>query len=786
MKTNTKHEDAKVASKRTETPPPPPPKAAKQAEASREAPLHPKERPTKNRSAFVTAKSAPGSGKAKAPVRERPTKNRSSFAQGGRHAEDTRPQPAKLNEASALKDIQAATRKSPAEGAKVLLRHLNDTADSHQRESLLKSASPEVGQIAHAILPGGSEKDSKKRREAVAALQECAELGGTKGAQTLAHAFAAKMPESQLAGRFVRSPDYSELAGNIKDGVTEGNGARFGVALGQALRAGGKSEDSDLVLHATHDGIDSVRKDVEEASTKINTDEQHLADMVKSFGPAMDKRSVARAVNAFRKRHEDDYKEFEEVGDKAARALAGAGSALDDKSLPSDLHDASEKLLENLPMMSFTHGGQEALRGALIDQAHGQKTFLGHAQEAMSKTDDPEQSKQMLDDALLKTMTSQAINYRQAGEPAESDNLLKKGLMDNAQLLGFALDSAASVGDALQAVANKNPGADAQLHSALEKAGHHAGALRAAAASKLAGHVLEDLHGVGIALRVAANIRDLSNFDKMDMNGKILTATSTVDATTASAGFALDALGKAEQFAKLSKFLGRTNLLTNAVYAAYDTRDALKAFHEGDVAKAAAIGTGAVGEGILAGSGIYAIAFGAEALPGPGTVIGAALLAGGIAGHYIVDWVHKRHEERATEADNRAFLKAGGYDDNMVARLSDAKGSSLDNLGPFVNALAAHVGVTPKQMVQYVDSLSDDQWNQFKDVGWNVKPDDEGKLPQHADSDKLVFDNVESRPMGAGRGVIMEPVKPESIPAAAYWLKHHGLLPKGAAAGKGR
>src|SRR5262249_38027562 len=127
MKTTAKPDEVKGTSKRAEAPPPPPPKPPKQAEASREAPLHPKERPTKNRSAFVTTKAAPGSGKAKAPVRERPTKNRSSFAQGAKHAESSKSQPAKLNEAAALKDIQAAAKKGPAEGAKALLRHLNGT-----------------------------------------------------------------------------------------------------------------------------------------------------------------------------------------------------------------------------------------------------------------------------------------------------------------------------------------------------------------------------------------------------------------------------------------------------------------------------------------------------------------------------------------------------------------------------------------------------------------------------------------------------------------------------------
>jgi len=180
------------------------------------------ERTTFSRTKFVDLRPFPLAGPSAKPVRERPTKNRSAFVANGSSGPKTPNDIAKINEAA---------EKSPEAGAEALAQRLEKTKDAQEREKVLTQSYSAIDRISSGLRqPGVTQDETNKtiaslgkasslvsKDSAVALSARVAQGGGPFSTPNFADAAAADTRLNTALKASASKPGIATLAGNLAD-----------------------------------------------------------------------------------------------------------------------------------------------------------------------------------------------------------------------------------------------------------------------------------------------------------------------------------------------------------------------------------------------------------------------------------------------------------------------------------------------------------------------------------------------------------------------------------------
>ena len=637
--------------------------------------------------------------------------------------------------------VSVATKSSLASGAKMLDLQLQG-ADSYQQQKLIDSAAGHIETMSK--MAWLDKKVAAPLMDALATAQ-----GGARTALGLQIAKAATVAPNAI---------FTELDSRMQQGDSKGFEAARELSF--QLRKTGRPDLADKIEGMAASRMGELREKFTGAESKVAKANGDLARLTAGFGPMLTDKEKMAAIDAFKARHQSEYTAWENAGAKLASALPFATT---DSKYGGKLGEESQKVLELLPNITDTKGGDAALTKALEAQKKGEPTFLDQVPLAMKNMKNGQKFIGSMTTAIAKNVGARAMELVAANKLTEAEGLLTS-LNTNAKLLGIDAEPMKKITDKLKDVFHGKAGSYEALELQLTKT--------KGATPLFTERGGQALKGLGLVLGIAGNV---DQWKKGGLQNNVTAAAQSLNIGVDGGILAMEVMGKAAQFTKLMNFAKGASGGLNAVGAVMDGITAVQAFREGKYAEGVASSASSVGGAILATAAISAAA-GAQVVPVAGQVVGAVLVAVGTVGKMILDNRAAAKAEKKDEDDAQAFLEAAGIDPARADELSDLKRSDGRNVGSFIQALAADLKMSPADLFAQLKKLSPDQLNEIVDMAKDLPLDDKGQYLKTASNDDMALSPRMGESLQGQTGGYMGP---RSIHAAEAWMRSEGLLPAG-------
>jgi hypothetical protein len=621
-------------------------------------------------------------------------------------------------------------------------------------------------------------------------LSRAAELAGSDGAKSLAREFAQGVndnPQTQFEQNQFNTITASTNKDAISSAIANGDGAAFSANLAIELNRAGKSEGK-TVGATVEQSLVSLREDFADKSDRVKELNQQLAQSQQLSGLDSNDPRLQHAVNNFLDDHKQEFDEFEEAGRKLASTL---NAAHDIQKNPADLparpfdEDGSPAMLdaakditkvETVAELSQTRAGIAQIANALEKQGEKKSTFMDLIPEQLKKANDVANYAGTIANALTKAASERILQLANTPGNERQASRLMRGLVKNHAIFGIKREAMNGLaGDMRQVLSNANILADtskspaakrealtvrrdalASLDNRLRKID---GATPYIANSKVAAGALK---GLGFVVSLAGQADAISTFKQAGLTDKIKTIAGGVGLTGEGASIALQVFGKNNPAGKA--FLGKLAPGVSGITALLDGFAATKSLTEGNYADAAVSGASATGGAILTVNALR-LAVGAQALPVAGQIAGVVLTVGALGGGFIKGKI----DEGNLEQEYEKFLNDTGLKPETSDRLSDVSGGKT--VAQFVNQIAPELGITPRQFVEHLQTLSNDDLEKVVEMAHNLKTEDTGEIEQTADSDAVAGTKNERTLWFDGEH------EAESITGAANWLRVKDFAP---------
>lgn len=647
--------------------------------------------------------------------------------------------PARASAEAAAKRVELSARSGVENGAAALERELKENSDPAFQKELVSRSRPLLQAAGQEVFSGKLSRDST--RNVLSSLSRSAESAGPEASRELAAAFVGRNGSDKLSG------DFKDA---LKSAVRDGNGVLFAVELEGALGAAGKSKAAEQVNKLTADAVKGIREEFQDRADKVSELNGKLGNLVAGFGPALSKEEMEKAVQAFKDRHAEDYRKWEEAGAKLSSTMAGATVALTSCEA-GPLHEQAREAMKEVPRMLQTQAGAEKGAQALVLQGRGQVTFLDKAQELSGLGSAAKEYAQELSKGISRAAGVGATTFARSGKTAELNDLVE-GFSKNYRAYGLDAGEMRTLASDLRGLTGARPAlANAQ------KFGRDVDKID----GKLGNGVGASLRGLGLVLGASSVVEQLGTLGDQDAVNKVSTLANAMNVGADGGAFAVDMLkgaslvGKTGAVASLGSALTVTSNVTGVLGAVVGGVMAAQAFSKGDYANGAFAAASAVGAAAMI-------------VPGWGTAIGGTLMIGSAAGSYAYGkWQASRAEHR-DEADAKAFLLGAGLSENAADKLKDLT-SDRKSMGPFIVQVSSVLGVPPQQLFDQLGRLDGKDLDAIVHMAHRLKQDDSQVFRLHDDSDAKVA-ALRGREVGLGVG------EPKSLTAAAQWLRDRGYL----------
>jgi hypothetical protein len=641
------------------------------------------------------------------------------------------------------KKVSIAVKASLTSAAKMLAMQL-EGADPHQQSKLVDAtARPNNNHLAK--IAGQAWLDAPTGSAMLDAL------GTAKGEAK--HHIAA-----ELAKQTVPLLPMNQVFLQLDARMQKGEGFEQAAELVHALRSAGKTAQAEQLESLATGRLHELRTQFGDANDKVQKANTDLARLVAGFGPMLTDEQKLKAIDAFKARHKEDYDAWEASGAKLGNALDFV--AEDSNVAGGPLSKEASEVYKLLPDIGDTKGGGEAFVHALEKQKEGEETFLDRVPELMKEGKEGKELTERISNVMVKNIGRQALKLTSSNQVKEAQELLE-GLTKNARMFGVDKKEMEEVVESLKDVAKGEKGA-------LEALTHKI-SLTKPDMPGFSGRGSQAIRGLALILCIPGTVE---NWRKGDLASYVRASADTLNLGLDGGVLALDVMGKSAEFAKFLKFAKGASGGLNAVGAVLDGISAAKAFARGDYGEGIASSASAAGGAILATAALTAAA-GVQVVPAAGQVIGAVLVVGGMVGGWIVNERRAAKAEKAMEDDAQKFLEATGVDPKRADELSDLRRDNGRNVRPFLQQLAADLGMTPQALWQHILTLPPGKLDDIVDMAKDLPYDKEGKVPKTAGNDGSFM------PQRTAERVGQPKLGPQSMTAAEKWMRDEGLLPKG-------
>lgn len=585
------------------------------------------------------------------------------------------------------KRIAAATQASPANGALMLGKQLEDS-EPQQQSKLIKAASAEIRVIA-----ANAQWSAPAAEPLLDALKTARGTARTELATEVARSLTT-----------LQSPMMVALDARMK----AGDGFSEAGALEQGLRKAGKPQLAEQVRALRTERLEALAQAHHETSAKVETLNTELARLTVGFGQVIDPTRRQQAIEAFQAKHKSEYDAWNASGTKLVKAAEFIAEN------PDEVPRARELLPDSLD----TPGGQKAIERALDLQAKGKPTLLDSA---------PQLGK----DSLKVATNLQMAVTRAAG--ARVLSLIKTdpqaamravdSIKRNATLFAVNPASLNKITESLKGVLAGDPNAVGALQREIETAK----GLEAGGGIKPNNNAYAALKGLGIAFSAAAGIEKLG---KDDLYSKVKGTGEVLQAGADAGVLAMEMFAGSKLPNLLTSLKGAAGA-GQALGAVLDGIAAGRYFYAGDHAQGLASSASAVGGAILA-TAAFTAAAGVQVVPIGGQIVGGLLVIGGTVGKWAIEAKRAGKKEAGWEKDAKAFLMAGGIDEKSAEKLKDIKRKDGRNVGMMLNQIAPGLNLTPKQLFDHLVKLGPEAIEQFTDMAKELQIGDKGRIVEQA------------------------------------------------------
>jgi len=648
-----------------------------------------------------------------------------------------------------VKFIAAATKANPENGMVALADNLK-SGSPEANKALLAASGPTVAllmkrismeppdaqamRMAEKLLSAASNTDPATRDALMAKLLQA---GGGRLSSNVMHAFSEVLPQ--------------------------GDGFRAASSLVKQLPSG--SPIADRIKNLEASAIGKLRQEFVDAREVTSKLEGELGRLAVGFGPMLTGPQLEKAIEGFRAEHATELAATERAAAKLSQAFEVEGqlSAGGNKTEQARLNVVSpgqQQLTAQLHALGgeFEHWRRTGAGGNHLEKAvqeeidNGKPSWLSSGTQYLKDTKKGAES--------LARGVSAAIAAR-----AASGNLTKLAdaaavLKHHADALGIAPDR---VKDLTAAIMGQNEkGGIERMKKAIERV--EGGKFGVSVAGVNAIKAL----GVGVGIFAAANgFGDWGNLKPADRLKVLVDATKT-----GAEGAALTAtlMGRASVATALSRVGGGISVITGGL----DTLKGAAQLIDGNWRDG--VGNVAVGAGTM----VLGLATATTAIPGWGTAVGAALVAGGLVWKHLLGNDPMADAEKAAEKGANAFLKAAGLPGTVVNTFDDLYQADHRNVGFLLDAVAKHMGMTAPQLFQKLldgSKTNPDLLEDFVMMAKNVPIDGKfqfAKEPRPGDTwdhSKVQGDITYQD----GFGLSTAYSGPKSLATAKEWLEDHGI-----------
>lgn len=678
--------------------------------------------------------------------------------------------PAVAAQAEAQRIAQEAAG-DPVRATESLQKAVTGNADPAFRDALLTQAEPAVTDLARqAHAPGAL--DEEARAAVVKNLESTAAVTSPAQTDVLARAFARGIPESDptITTEYAVAPpaELEDLGAALDKSFENAGPTAFSASLANELRASGKPNAGDFVSGRVLDGHKAVRNAFEDKRKAFDEVNGKLQATLADLGPAATPEERDRAVTAFRENNQAVFDDFERASADLARQLPALAELAQNPATPPHERDFALETLKDVPSLAQTQSGKAAIADALAAQSRNEPTFLDAVPEAAKRTENPDAYLDTVTDALVTSATARAIDAKQAGTPTQDEAALQ-GLQKNAAI--FRVD-ANLLSKTVKTLADTKFNGEGGLQDYAARLGANLNQLNTSGTGGAA--LSKAFFAAGGALGIFASGAGLATLDKQTPLQQLNTYATAAGTTfqVAKTGLVDSGLLNRELSLGVTKYASAAkSLLTNAkvvpgLTALASSISSVDNFQQGKPVPGTADAAIAVGAGLLL-------------VPGAGTLVGGTLIAAGTATKLAYGFFGPEGDEKS-EADTSKTLEILGVPPEKAKILSE-----LDNgrhfVGQFVAGVATKHGITPREYLNHLGTLPNEDLERIVDFAKDVPLDENGRL---ADANEHDFElqrggsriNSSNGSVTAPESAI--PGRRVSLNSAYLWLKGQGLVPR--------
>lgn len=629
---------------------------------------------------------------------------------------------------------------SAVKAAAMLERQAAYLHDPQQLDALVKRVAPTLDEMASRV--GRDGENGEQSRVVLGAFTRVAEKSGDEGVVLLARTVARHFPDGKL----------EELDNSLEDAIKDGGGVRFAAALVKELEAVCKPEAARDVAEAAATGVRHLREQFDKAADKVEDLNKELAYKIYATGELLTPEQIKKASEAFYDRHADAYAQLE----KAALALSTTLDGLQD--IRDDAHPAmwegskelrglakeAESVLREVPRLAETEVGRETIVRALEEQADGRLTFLDSVLELGGNSPDFVQRVAV---AYMRSVGEAAVD----GVRGERLDKILEGVTKNAKLFGADPEQMHDIVRDLRILSTADR--SKYVKRVTRRLNDNLNEVSAFNTNTRAGQAFR---GVAVVFAGLSAGNRASEWGQLSGLEQAQVVVGGLEAGSMAMELAAGTLGKTSAV----RFAGRAAGVIGLVGAGFDLVIGAKSLADGKVLEGSsslAMGAG----GVLLTAGLMS-----NAVPVAGTIVGGVLLAAGF-GLSLFAGAKERNKNEGPVED---FLRDAGLSSKLAEELSNHDGQGRP-VGPVLTELAQRIGVEPRELTRYLDTLDERTIKFIVEAAHGVDPDEEGVYPQTGD-DVGRIRNASSREL-----MFDDDARPHSIEGLALYLDRLNLVP---------
>ncbi len=591
-------------------------------------------------------------------------------------------------------------RRQATVAATQTLQGVLENKDPRVAAAILKGSKTDLATIGTSV----GDLDPEETKTAVKALTVATESAGKNNAAMITDPIATNM----RAAYEVEDQNLPEMLNSMKAATLEGGGALFGASLTRSLADVGDTKMANTVglHHAT--ALKAVRDTFTDATKKADEMDARLASAVENWKGVLEPKEIEAGVQRFKAEHADIYAAREQAATTMESTLDGASLGVDDATRPfaglveeGHLREEGEAQLRAIPDIARSEAGSEAIADSVMAEHNGVATYLREANNMAARPESVEDGfREGMTTGVMRSVAVRAERYAREGDLRSAADLTD----------GVSrVTSDPALKEAYGELSKKIAEVDADdTASDVDKATTLSNTVNQIAADGLSTDTASKFKLFGPALGVGSLIGNGAAFATDP------SARHAVDTIVSAAGPAAAAWKLADEasFQKLGgEALAKFGVATTIGFSAVDTFAAIKKGDEIGAAAAAAPAVGAVIGGI-AGAGVFSV---------PGALLGGAI--GTVVGIGIegARSLFGGDEDDAMETQEKAidpFLRgafgAAGLPEDAAARMRDVDDDFV-GIGPTFAPVAAKLGITPRELLEKVAALPEDQH------GWYTK-----------------------------------------------------------------